>query len=88
MSIYADDFCQVSRASFTSVRPRPVQALAARPIHRNSLLVLTFLTVDPWFNFRATKYLVKHGFYSFWDWFDDRPSSLYLQTYTSTDQIF
>ena len=28
--------------------------------------------VDPWFNFRATKYLVQHGFYSFWDWFDDR----------------
>jgi asparagine N-glycosylation enzyme membrane subunit Stt3 len=29
-------------------------------------------TVDPWFNFRATKYLVQNGFYSFWDWFDDR----------------
>jgi len=28
--------------------------------------------VDPWFNFRATKYLVAHGFYDFWDWFDDR----------------
>ena len=28
--------------------------------------------VDPWFNFRATKYLVNNGFYSFWDWFDDR----------------
>ena len=28
--------------------------------------------VDPWFNFRATKYLVQHGFYDFWDWFDDR----------------
>ena len=28
-------------------------------------------TVDPWFNFRATKYLVQNGFYSFWDWFDD-----------------
>lgn len=28
--------------------------------------------VDPWFNFRATKYLVANGFYSFWDWFDDR----------------
>jgi dolichyl-diphosphooligosaccharide--protein glycosyltransferase len=28
--------------------------------------------VDPWFNFRATKYLVQNGFYSFWDWFDDR----------------
>ncbi|KAI9652505.1 MAG: oligosaccharyl transferase stt3 subunit [Trizodia sp. TS-e1964] len=27
---------------------------------------------DPWFNFRATKYLVENGFYSFWDWFDDR----------------
>ncbi|RKF73600.1 Dolichyl-diphosphooligosaccharide--protein glycosyltransferase subunit stt3 [Golovinomyces cichoracearum] len=28
--------------------------------------------LDPWFNFRATKYLVENGFYSFWDWFDDR----------------
>lgn len=28
--------------------------------------------VDPWFNFRATKYLVANGFYNFWDWFDDR----------------
>ncbi|TGZ83919.1 STT3 subunit of Oligosaccharyl transferase [Ascodesmis nigricans] len=27
---------------------------------------------DPWFNFRASKYLVKNGLYSFWDWFDDR----------------
>ena len=29
-------------------------------------------TVDPWFNFRATKHLIQHGFYSFWDWFDDK----------------
>ena len=38
--------------------------------------------VDPWFNFRATKYLVQNGFYSFWDWFDDRkhiPASTYLE---------
>ncbi|KAJ2906102.1 putative Glycosyltransferase Family 66 [Zalerion maritima] len=28
--------------------------------------------LDPWFNFRATKYLVANGFYQFWDWFDDR----------------
>lgn len=28
--------------------------------------------VDPWFNFRATKYLVANGFQQFWDWFDDR----------------
>ncbi|KAA8896303.1 Oligosaccharyl transferase STT3 subunit-domain-containing protein [Sphaerosporella brunnea] len=27
---------------------------------------------DPWFNFRASKYLVQNDFYSFWDWFDDR----------------
>eukprot|EP01083_Nonionella_stella_P079215 217156_1 len=26
---------------------------------------------DPWFNFRATKYLVKNGFYAFHNWFDD-----------------
>jgi hypothetical protein len=32
------------------------------------------VVVDPWFNFRATKYLVQNGFYSFWDWFDDRMS--------------
>ena len=30
------------------------------------------ILVDPWFNFRATKYLVANGFYDFWDWFDDR----------------
>lgn len=29
---------------------------------------------DPWFNFRATRYLVREGFTSFWDWFDDRNS--------------
>ncbi|KAL1918331.1 uncharacterized protein VTP21DRAFT_2991 [Calcarisporiella thermophila] len=27
---------------------------------------------DPWFNYRATQHLVKHGFYEFWNWFDDR----------------
>ncbi|EPS37270.1 hypothetical protein H072_9072 [Dactylellina haptotyla CBS 200.50] len=27
---------------------------------------------DPWFNFRASKYLVKNGFFDFWNWFDDR----------------
>ena len=37
-----------------------------------------FTAVDPWFNFRATKYLVQNGFYSFWDWFDDRKHS-YLE---------
>ena len=27
---------------------------------------------DPWFNFRATKYLVNHTFYKFLNWFDDK----------------
>lgn len=27
---------------------------------------------DPWFNFRATKYLVSNNFYQFLNWFDDR----------------
>lgn len=27
---------------------------------------------DPWFNFRATKYLVSHTFHEFLNWFDDR----------------
>lgn len=27
---------------------------------------------DPWFNFRATKYLVNNSFYEFLNWFDDR----------------
>ncbi|PVU97755.1 hypothetical protein BB559_001926 [Furculomyces boomerangus] len=30
---------------------------------------------DPWFNYRTTKYLVKNGFYEFWNWFD--PQSWY-----------
>lgn len=27
---------------------------------------------DPYFNFRATKYLASEGFYDFLNWFDDR----------------
>ncbi|CAO3622297.1 unnamed protein product [Cunninghamella echinulata] len=27
---------------------------------------------DPWFNYRATKMLVKDGIYEFWNWFDNR----------------
>jgi dolichyl-diphosphooligosaccharide---protein glycosyltransferase len=26
---------------------------------------------DPWFNYRATHYMVKNGFYNFLNWFDD-----------------
>lgn len=44
------------------------------PSRRNAegAIWLIQFAVDPWFNFRATKYLVQNGFYSFWDWFDDR----------------
>uniref|UniRef100_A0A060TJV2 Dolichyl-diphosphooligosaccharide--protein glycosyltransferase subunit STT3 n=1 Tax=Blastobotrys adeninivorans TaxID=409370 RepID=A0A060TJV2_BLAAD len=27
---------------------------------------------DPWFNYRASRYLVENGFYKFLNWFDDR----------------
>ena len=27
---------------------------------------------DPWFNYRATSYLVENGWYQFLNWFDDR----------------
>lgn len=27
---------------------------------------------DPWFNYRATGYMVQHGFYKFLNWFDER----------------
>ena len=26
---------------------------------------------DPWFNFRATQYLVDHGYHAFNNWFDE-----------------
>ncbi|KAK5941337.1 oligosaccharyl transferase stt3 subunit [Knufia obscura] len=50
--------------------------IAAAAVTARLFSVIRFESIihefDPWFNFRATKYLVKHGFYSFWDWFDDR----------------
>ena len=50
--------------------------IAAAAVASRLFSVIRFESIihefDPWFNFRATKYLVQHGFYSFWDWFDDR----------------
>ncbi|MCJ1339184.1 oligosaccharyl transferase stt3 subunit [Bachmanniomyces sp. S44760] len=50
--------------------------VAAAAVSSRLFSVIRFESIihefDPWFNFRATKYLVEHGFYSFWDWFDDR----------------
>lgn len=50
--------------------------VAAAAISSRLFSVIRFESIihefDPWFNFRATKYLVQNGFYSFWDWFDDR----------------
>jgi dolichyl-diphosphooligosaccharide--protein glycosyltransferase len=52
--------------------------IAAAAVSARLFSVIRFESIihefDPWFNFRATKYLVKHGFYSFWDWFDDSKS--------------
>ncbi|KAH9891489.1 glycosyltransferase family 66 protein [Xylariomycetidae sp. FL2044] len=50
--------------------------IAAAAIASRLFSVIRFESIihefDPWFNFRATKYLVANGFYDFWDWFDDR----------------
>ncbi|ESZ98634.1 oligosaccharyl transferase stt3 subunit [Sclerotinia borealis F-4128] len=50
--------------------------IAATAIASRLFSVIRFESIihefDPWFNFRATKYLVSNGFYDFWDWFDDR----------------
>ncbi|KAE8141430.1 Oligosaccharyl transferase STT3 subunit-domain-containing protein [Aspergillus pseudotamarii] len=50
--------------------------IAAAAVSSRLFSVIRFESIihefDPWFNFRATKYLVQHGFESFWDWFDDR----------------
>ncbi|KAF4625867.1 hypothetical protein G7Y89_g12298 [Cudoniella acicularis] len=50
--------------------------IAAAAIASRLFSVIRFESIihefDPWFNFRATKYLVQNGFYDFWDWFDDR----------------
>jgi len=43
--------------------------------------------VDPWFNFRATKYLVANGFYKFWDWFDDSTWLLTLTQHAEADAM-
>ncbi|CAK4028488.1 glycosyltransferase family 66 [Lecanosticta acicola] len=50
--------------------------IAAAAIAARLFSVIRFESIihefDPWFNFRATKYLIANGFYKFWDWFDDR----------------
>ncbi|KAI9809017.1 MAG: oligosaccharyl transferase stt3 subunit [Sarcosagium campestre] len=50
--------------------------IAAAAVASRLFSVIRFESIihefDPWFNFRASKYLVNNGFYSFWDWFDDR----------------
>ncbi|KAI1304698.1 glycosyltransferase family 66 protein [Xylaria venustula] len=50
--------------------------IAAAAVASRLFSVIRFESIihefDPWFNFRATRYLVANGFYQFWDWFDDR----------------
>lgn len=60
----------------TSLRVTILLLIAAASVASRLFSVIRFESIihefDPWFNFRATKYLVANGFYSFWDWFDDR----------------
>lgn len=51
-------------------------SLTAAAVSSRLFSVIRFESIihefDPWFNFRATKYLVNNGFYKFLNWFDDR----------------
>lgn len=51
-------------------------SVAAAGISSRLFSVIRFESIihefDPWFNFRATKYLVNNTFYEFLNWFDDR----------------
>jgi dolichyl-diphosphooligosaccharide--protein glycosyltransferase len=60
---------KVSSTNVSRARRDPIHNLHHR---YRSFRWANIKTVDPWFNFRATKYLVTHGLYNFWDWFDDR----------------
>ncbi|RKU43795.1 oligosaccharyl transferase stt3 subunit [Coniochaeta pulveracea] len=64
------------KSSRTLLRVVILLLIAGAAVSSRLFSVIRFESIihefDPWFNFRATKYLVANGFYSFWDWFDDR----------------
>ncbi|KAJ2976037.1 hypothetical protein NQ176_g5177 [Zarea fungicola] len=65
-----------SQSTRTLLRTIILFLIAGAAIASRLFSVIRFESIihefDPWFNFRATKYLVANGFYKFWDWFDDR----------------
>ncbi|KAL1990278.1 hypothetical protein VTN49DRAFT_6117 [Thermomyces lanuginosus] len=67
---------QTGRSTRWLLRVVILCTIAAAAVASRLFSVIRFESIihefDPWFNFRATKHLVEHGFYSFWDWFDDR----------------
>ncbi|KAI4600207.1 oligosaccharyl transferase stt3 subunit [Pestalotiopsis sp. 9143b] len=65
-----------NKSTKTLLRVVILALIAAAAVASRLFSVIRFESIihefDPWFNFRATKYLVANGFYNFWDWFDDR----------------
>ncbi|KAI5290177.1 oligosaccharyl transferase stt3 subunit [Ascosphaera acerosa] len=65
-----------AKGTRTLLRVAILVTVAAAAVSSRLFSVIRFESIihefDPWFNFRATKYLVANGFYNFWDWFDDR----------------
>ncbi|GMM50854.1 dolichyl-diphosphooligosaccharide--protein glycosyltransferase subunit [Starmerella bacillaris] len=53
-----------------------LSSIAAAAVSMRLYSVLRFESIiheyDPWFNFRATKYLSEHGYQKFLNWFDNR----------------
>ncbi|MCJ1226938.1 oligosaccharyl transferase stt3 subunit [Toensbergia leucococca] len=64
--------------------------IAAAAVASRLFSVIRFESIihefDPWFNFRATKYLVQNGFYSFWDWFDDSKHLLTKENWNTQEE--
>ncbi|CDR38834.1 CYFA0S02e06656g1_1 [Cyberlindnera fabianii] len=71
---------EVSEATLANVklilRALILISIACAAVSSRLFSVIRFESIihefDPWFNFRATKYLVSHSYYEFLNWFDDR----------------
>ncbi|ODV71883.1 dolichyl-diphosphooligosaccharide--protein glycosyltransferase subunit STT3 [Cyberlindnera jadinii NRRL Y-1542] len=71
---------EVSEATLANIklllRVTILFSIAAAAVSSRLFSVVRFESIihefDPWFNFRATKYLVSHSYYEFLNWFDDK----------------
>jgi dolichyl-diphosphooligosaccharide--protein glycosyltransferase len=71
---------EVSEATLANVklllRVTILLSISAAAVSSRLFSVIRFESIihefDPWFNFRASKYLISHSYYEFLNWFDDK----------------